>query len=125
MKKTITTVAVAALLTGFYSSMNTAEAARLGDAKGVVEEARELGRAYGPGILISGVRKTAVAKAPKKEAPTPAAPFEVDVTVSIQDPNDPGSWKWPALMFAYMSGLAYAASFLVYNVGSWLGWGVV
>jgi ferrous iron transport protein B len=26
------------------------------------------------------------------------------------------SWKWPALQFAYMTVLAYAASFLVYNL---------
>jgi ferrous iron transport protein B len=26
------------------------------------------------------------------------------------------SWKWPAIQFAYMTVLAYAASFIVYNL---------
>ncbi len=31
------------------------------------------------------------------------------------------SWRWPAFMFAYMSALAYAASFAVYQGGTLLG----
>ncbi len=34
-----------------------------------------------------------------------------------------GSWRWPALMFSYMTVLAYLASLAVYQVGSRLGWG--
>jgi ferrous iron transport protein B len=26
------------------------------------------------------------------------------------------SWKWPAIQFVYMTGLAYLASFIVYNL---------
>ncbi len=33
------------------------------------------------------------------------------------------SWRWPAFLVTYMSVLAYAASFLVFQVGSLLGWG--
>jgi len=31
------------------------------------------------------------------------------------------TWRWPLFMFAYMTGLAWLASFLVYQLGSWLG----
>jgi ferrous iron transport protein B len=31
------------------------------------------------------------------------------------------SWKWPAFLFAYMTALAWLASFLVYQGGTWLG----
>ncbi len=31
------------------------------------------------------------------------------------------SWRWPAFMFAYMTGLAYLASLVVYQGGRWLG----
>jgi ferrous iron transport protein B len=31
------------------------------------------------------------------------------------------SWRWPAFMFAYMTALAYAASFIVYQGGTLLG----
>ena len=37
--------------------------------------------------------------------------------------RESGSWKWPVFVFAYMTVLAYGASFLVYQVGSALGWG--
>lgn len=37
--------------------------------------------------------------------------------------KETGSWRWPALMFGYMGVLAYVASFAVYQVGNWLGWG--
>ena len=37
--------------------------------------------------------------------------------------RESGSWKWPALMFAYMSVLAYVASLGVYQIGSAMGWG--
>ncbi|MFQ5423372.1 MAG: ferrous iron transport protein B [Phycisphaerae bacterium] len=37
--------------------------------------------------------------------------------------RETGSWRWPALMFGYMTALAYAASLLVYQVGSRLGVG--
>ncbi len=33
------------------------------------------------------------------------------------------SWRWPAFMFAYMTALAYSASFLVYQCGTALGLG--
>ena len=33
------------------------------------------------------------------------------------------SWKWPAIMWIYMTGLAYLASLLVYQGGLALGWG--
>ena len=35
--------------------------------------------------------------------------------------RESGSWKWPAFMFTYMTVLAYAASFLVYQGGKLLG----
>ena len=38
--------------------------------------------------------------------------------------KESGSWRWPAFMFAYMSVLAYVASFTVYQTGSALGWGI-
>lgn len=31
------------------------------------------------------------------------------------------SWRWPTLLFVYMTSLAYAASFVVYQLGSLLG----
>jgi ferrous iron transport protein B len=37
--------------------------------------------------------------------------------------KETGSWRWPALMFGYMTVLAYVASLAVYQVGSSLGWG--
>ena len=33
------------------------------------------------------------------------------------------SWKWPTIMWLYMTGLAYLASLLVYQGGKALGWG--
>jgi ferrous iron transport protein B len=33
------------------------------------------------------------------------------------------TWRWPAFMFAYMTGLAYLASLVVYQGGRWLGFG--
>lgn len=38
--------------------------------------------------------------------------------------RESGSWKWPLLMFAYMTVLAYGASFAAYQIGSALGWGL-
>ena len=38
--------------------------------------------------------------------------------------RESGSWKWPALMFGYMSILAYVAALLVYQVGAAFGWGL-
>jgi ferrous iron transport protein B len=38
--------------------------------------------------------------------------------------RESGSWGWPALMFGYMSALAYAAAWLVYQTGAGLGWGL-
>jgi ferrous iron transport protein B len=32
--------------------------------------------------------------------------------------RETGSWKWPALMFVYMTVLAYVASLVTYQVGS-------
>ncbi len=37
--------------------------------------------------------------------------------------RESGSWKWPLLMFSYMTALAYGAALLVFQVGSALGWG--
>ena len=37
--------------------------------------------------------------------------------------RETGSWRWPAFMFAYMTVLAYAGSFIVYQGGQALGWG--
>jgi ferrous iron transport protein B len=31
------------------------------------------------------------------------------------------TWRWPLFMFAYMTALAWGMSFLVYQLGSWLG----
>ena len=31
------------------------------------------------------------------------------------------SWRWPAFLFVYMTSLAYAGSFLVFQVGKLLG----
>jgi ferrous iron transport protein B len=31
------------------------------------------------------------------------------------------SWRWPIFMFAYMTALAWIASFVVYQGGKWLG----
>ena len=33
------------------------------------------------------------------------------------------SWKWPVIMWVYMTGLAYLCSLLVYQLGTFLGWG--
>ena len=38
--------------------------------------------------------------------------------------KESGTWGWPLFMFGYMSVLAYVASFVVYQGGSALGWGV-
>jgi ferrous iron transport protein B len=35
--------------------------------------------------------------------------------------RETGSWKWPAFMFGYMTVLAYAGSFIVYQGGRLLG----
>ena len=36
--------------------------------------------------------------------------------------RETGGWRWPALMFIYMSVLAYLSSLLVYQVGmAWMG----
>lgn len=37
--------------------------------------------------------------------------------------RETNSWKWPLLLLAYMNGLAYLGSLLVYQVGSAMGWG--
>jgi len=36
--------------------------------------------------------------------------------------RESGSWRWPALLFAYMTGLAYLFSLLVFQVGRALGY---
>lgn len=38
--------------------------------------------------------------------------------------REAGSWKWAGFMFAYMSGLAYVVTLLVYQGGRLLGWGI-
>ena len=37
--------------------------------------------------------------------------------------RESGTWRWPIFMFGYMSVLAYAASLVVYQAGTLLGWG--
>lgn len=37
--------------------------------------------------------------------------------------RESGGWKWPLVMVAYMSALAYFASLLVFQIGSLFGWG--
>lgn len=37
--------------------------------------------------------------------------------------RESGTWRWPLFMLAYMTALAYGASFLVFQVGSALGYG--
>lgn len=34
------------------------------------------------------------------------------------------SWRWPVFVFIYMTGLAWLVAVLIYQVGSWLGWGL-
>jgi ferrous iron transport protein B len=35
--------------------------------------------------------------------------------------KETGSWRWPAFIFAYMTVLAWSASFFVYQGGQLLG----
>jgi len=37
--------------------------------------------------------------------------------------RETGGWRWPTFIFLYMSSLAWFASFVVYQLGSWLGFG--
>lgn len=37
--------------------------------------------------------------------------------------RESGSWKWPLLMFAYMTTLAYLVTLAVFQIGSALAWG--
>ena len=37
--------------------------------------------------------------------------------------RETGTWKWPAVMFAYMTILAWTASFVVFQGGLLLGFG--
>lgn len=37
--------------------------------------------------------------------------------------RETNTWRWPAVMFAYMTVLAYVGSLLVYQGGRWLGFG--
>lgn len=37
--------------------------------------------------------------------------------------RETGGWKWPALMFTYMTALAYLASLAVFQLGRLAGWG--
>ena len=41
-------------------------------------------------------------------------------TVAIMR-RETNGWKWPVFQFATMTGLAYAAAFIVYRVGTALG----
>ncbi|MEC7583062.1 MAG: ferrous iron transporter B [Planctomycetota bacterium] len=34
------------------------------------------------------------------------------------------SWRWPVFVFTYMTGLAWLVAVLIYQVGSWMGWGL-
>ena len=36
--------------------------------------------------------------------------------------RESGSWKWPAFVFGWMTALAWVSSFVVYQVGSLLGY---
>jgi ferrous iron transport protein B len=38
--------------------------------------------------------------------------------------RESGSWRWAALMFGYMSTLAYVGALLVHQIGRALGWGI-
>lgn len=38
--------------------------------------------------------------------------------------RESGGWRWPLFMVAYMTVLAYSASLLVYQVGSYFSWGL-
>ncbi len=37
--------------------------------------------------------------------------------------RETNTWRWPVVMFAYMTALAYVGSLLVYQGGRWLGFG--
>jgi ferrous iron transport protein B len=37
--------------------------------------------------------------------------------------RETNSWRWPAFMLAYLTVLAYGASFVTYRTALWLGWG--
>ena len=37
--------------------------------------------------------------------------------------RETNSWRWPVIMFAYMTALAYIAAFIVYRAAVALGWG--
>ena len=34
--------------------------------------------------------------------------------------RETNGWKWPAFQFAYMTVLAYGATFLTYRIGTWI-----
>jgi ferrous iron transport protein B len=36
--------------------------------------------------------------------------------------RETGGWFWPLFQFAYMTGLAYVASLVIYQGGRLLGW---
>lgn len=38
--------------------------------------------------------------------------------------RETNGWKWPLVQVGYMTVLAYGVTLLVYQAGSWLGWGV-
>jgi ferrous iron transport protein B len=38
--------------------------------------------------------------------------------------RESGGWRWPLFMVAYMTVLAYTVTFLVYQIGSLMGWGI-
>jgi ferrous iron transport protein B len=38
--------------------------------------------------------------------------------------RESGSWKWPLIMFGYMTALAYVVSLAVYQLGVMFGWGL-
>ena len=37
--------------------------------------------------------------------------------------RETNSWRWPIIMFLYMTALAYAAAFVVYRAAVAFGWG--
>jgi len=38
--------------------------------------------------------------------------------------KETNGWKWPLFQIAYMTALAYGATFIVYHGGLMLGWGM-
>jgi ferrous iron transport protein B len=37
--------------------------------------------------------------------------------------RETNTWRWPLIQIGYMTALAYAATFVTYRAGLWMGWG--